>query len=125
MDHDSALSDPAFSGGDPVKLIVALDDVEALTATHRGEVESCLDTLLHCFSQLRENRALFCIVVGRPTAVHELVKPQARYPDRTAVLHAPFTEIVFDKHPSFPLNPAQVLKSSSHLDLMVKFGRSG
>ncbi|KAI0705762.1 hypothetical protein C8T65DRAFT_696364 [Cerioporus squamosus] len=114
---------------EPVKLVIALDNAEVLSAKYPNAKQSHLDIMLRCFSELREN-LLFGLALGRPNAARELVKPPASYaetPDSTVVLHAPFTEIVFDIHPLFPLNPEEedVRNTASHLESMVRYGRLG
>ncbi|TFK83750.1 hypothetical protein K466DRAFT_655062, partial [Polyporus arcularius HHB13444] len=115
---------------DPVKLIIALDNAEVLATMHNSSRGyTLLDIMLHCFSELRES-PLFALVLGRPSSAHELVKARASYTEQSGLaitLQAPFTEIVFDKHPYFPLNPKEkdVCDKASHPGSMVRYGRSG
>lgn len=125
--------DPAYTSksgiNQPVKVIVTIDHIYDFATVYpsgsgKGSA-SCLDTMLECFSLLQEP-SIFCLIVGKASDATELVKLKTSYPHNpTIILQPPFTEFIFDKHPTFPLNPTLELNQVASLETMVKFGRMG
>lgn len=120
-------------GGDPANskpvVVMYFDESHALfdkTATNGG---TYYDALLGALADLSMNGAdlIFSVFLSTNSRLKQFAPTPGRMLSNRAQAEghlAPFTELSFDCHPSFPIKESEwTMKEIVHLEFMCKFGR--